>query len=86
MKLRTVPPDPEIIEWLWSEEGEAWHRRHVKQVRHSTGAFAVIKDDHECEEYAVLCGIRSSSTYPDDQIMREIRAYGLSGVPGEWKQ
>lgn len=84
--LRPVPPDPEIIAWLWSEEGLLWHMKTIKQIRHSTGCFGVVKDDHECGPLESMCGPALSSPYPDEMIRRDMRWYGISGVPREWKQ
>lgn len=84
--LRPVPPDAEIIAWLWSAEGILWHQKTVKAVRHSSGHFAVVKDDHECGPNDIMCGITAGSPYPDERITADIRRYGISGVPREWKQ
>lgn len=84
--LRPVPPDPEVIAWLWSREGLVWHQNNFQSVRHSTGYFAVIKDDHECGPQGVMCGVTGGSTYPDQLITADLRKHGISGVPREWKR
>ena len=84
--MRPVAPDPELIRWLWSPAGLTWSQNNFQTVRHSTGCFAVIKDDHECGPLGVLCGVMGGSSYVDMQIRGELRRYGISGVPREWKR
>jgi hypothetical protein len=83
--LKACAPDPEIIAWLWSEEGLAWSKVYVKRVRHGAGAFAEIKNDHECHYLAMHCAF-GHSAYPDEQIRDDIKLYGMNGVPMEWKR
>lgn len=84
--LRPVPPDPEMIAWLQGEEGQVWSLKTFARIKHSSGFFATIKDDHECGPNDLMCYISSSSPYPDELIRSDIRHYGISGVPWEWKQ
>lgn len=84
--LRPVSPDPEIIAWLWSPEGLLWHQKNVKTVRHSSGKFAVVKDDHECGPLNIMCFTPPASLYPDERIWADIKRYGMSGVPREWRR
>lgn len=88
--LRPEPPDPAVIAWLWSEEGIAWSHVHIMSVRHGGGLLAEVKNDHECEASdgsAPYCGVQLGySPFPDDQIVVDLRRYGLSGVPVEWKE
>ena len=81
--MRPVAPDPEILAWLWSHEGILWHQKTIKRVRHGAGHFAEVKKDHECSD-GYNCTI-GGSPYADERILADIRCYGLSGVPGEWK-
>ena len=83
--LRPVAPDPALIAWLWSYEGETWHRQHIRRVMHQAGLFAEIKNDHECSEPA-LCRPNGYSPHPDGFIFSDLRKYGISGVPQEWKE
>lgn len=81
--MKPVAPDPDLIAWLWSEEGLAWLERHVRRVSFQNAAFAEVKDDHECTAY---CGVYREELYNDRVIRRDMKHYGLSGVPEEWKQ
>lgn len=86
LTLKAVPPDPEIVAWLWSAEGLAWSKVHIRDIRHGAGAFAEIKLDHECTTgIGMRCSV-GGTCYPDEWIKAELRRYGISGVPGEWKQ
>lgn len=84
--LKPVAPDPELISWLWSPEGLLWHQKTIKEIRHSSGHFATVKDDHECGPLALMCSVPSGCPYPDEMIRDELRRYGLSGVPREWTE
>lgn len=82
--LRPVAPDREIRRWLWTEEGLDWHNENIRRIAHASGVFAEVKYDHECS--AGSCAPQSYSPHPDAVIANEIRVYGISGVPEEWKQ
>jgi hypothetical protein len=82
--LKAVAPDPEIYAWLWSFEGMAWAMVEIRRVRHGAGVFADIKNDHECSSEQAYCAV-GGSTYSDSAIWRDLREYGESGVPEEWK-
>lgn len=79
--MRASAPDPAVIEWLWSEEGIAWFRQFYKGVGHQRGAFAEVKDDHQCLSH---CTAGSNIHYPDNVIKIELDKYGMSGVPDSW--
>ena len=88
--LRPVAPDPELIAWLWSDEGVQWYIQHVRIIRHNAGLFATVKDDHECSDEAhcaqILASMRAGhGTIYDAPIKGDLRRYGISGVPREWK-
>lgn len=85
--MRPVAPDPELIEWLWSEDGVLWHQQNIRRVAHAHGCFAELKRDHECDpEDPVNCTAQAYSPHPDHVIWNELRKYGMSGVPEEWKE
>ena len=80
--LRPAAPDPELIEWLWSAEGQAWSKVSIHVIHHAAGALADIKNDHECNpDHCVI----SNSIYPDNVIRVDIERYGMNGVPEEWR-
>jgi len=81
--LRPVAPDPDLIEWLWSAEGRLWHREAIRRVAHAHGWFAEVKEDHEC--YADDCEPYPFIPHADGIIASDLKAYGISGVPVEWK-
>ena len=81
--LRPVAPDPELIAWLWSYEGRVWHQQSIRRIMHQAGCFAEIKNDHECDP--ATCRPSSYSPHSDGYIFSELREYGISGVPEEWK-
>lgn len=84
--LKAVPPDPEVIAWLWSGEGLAWAKAHTCNVRHGRGSFAEVKLDHECALSSTTCVyIGGGSPYPDHHIRNDLKRYGMSGVPEEWR-
>lgn len=80
--LRPVAPDPELIAWLWSIEGLLWHKKNIHRVNHAAGYFAEVKNDHECGD---ICNASGYSPYSDGFIFDELRRFGISGVPREWK-
>lgn len=82
--LRPVAPDPEIYAWLWSDAGLDWHQGNARRVAHARGTFAEVKEDHECVDGS--CRVQNWSPHPDSVIASEIRRYGISGVPEEWKR
>jgi len=82
--LRPVAPDPELVKWLWSYEGQVWHQKNIFRVRHAQGAFAEVKYDHECDPDS--CSVAAYSPHPDSMIWAELEKYGIYGVPEEWKQ
>lgn len=85
MNLKSTAPDPAVIEWLWSEEGISWFGQLYRGVGHQRGAFAEIKDDHEC--LAVChCSAGVNYLYPDSLIKIDLDKYGMSGVPDSWHQ
>jgi hypothetical protein len=76
-----------MIEWLWSPEGIAWSHVHIRSVRHGSGIIAEVKPDHECHPESLRCeAFFGYSPYPDSQILLDLKRYGLSGVPVEWKE
>lgn len=81
--LKPVSPSPELIAWLWSDEGLAWLEKHVHRVSYQNAPFGEVKDDHECAD---RCGVYRQELYADRVIRRDLKYYGLSGVPKEWKQ
>lgn len=82
--LRPSAPDPELVAWLWSAEGDLWHQKYIRCVHHAGGAFAEVKDDHECDPDR--CFPSPYSPYSDGYILADLREYGISGVPEEWKR
>lgn len=81
--LRPAAPDPELIAWLWSIEGLTWHQKSIRRVNHAAGCFAEVKKDHECGPEH--CTPSRYSPYSDGFIFADLRLYGISGVPEEWK-
>lgn len=87
--MKAVAPDPEMIAWLWSAEGMAWSKVHIKCIRHGSGILAEVKNDHECPgaASATYCDFSFGySPYPDSLICADLKLYGLSRVPPEWKE
>jgi hypothetical protein len=84
-----------VVAWLESPEGEEWsstfHRGQGdggRIMRHSNGAFASIKWDHEncnwnslIEDYISCDPSSSSFSWTDRIILEEIDKYGMNGVP-----
>lgn len=70
--LKPVPPDPEIIAWLWSPEGIHWATEHTDYIHYRAGWLADIKDDHEHSDY-IPCDVslRNCSQIPDAVIYSE---------------
>jgi hypothetical protein len=73
-----------VIEWLHTPEGEEWSRQHYSgqydggnAARYSHGLFADIKYDHECYGN---CGPYNAFTFVDEQIMKDIKRYGMNGI------
>lgn len=83
-----------IIEWLQSEEGSAWSADYHSgslnggnATRHSHGAFASFKSDHEgCywnERYGGYVDCEPSNlshSHTDKIILAEIKKYGMNGI------
>lgn len=71
-ELRPVPPDPEIIAWLWSPQGIQWATEHNDYVHHRAGWLADIKDDHEHSDY-IPCNValRNCNQVPDSAVYTE---------------
>jgi hypothetical protein len=85
--LKPVAPDPGICAWLWSEEGWVWHQKNIQRLRFANGVFAEVKNDHECDSCSSYCGpAAEGSPYVDCVIISDIKKYGISGVPAEWKE
>lgn len=82
-------PDRALLAWLNSDEGMLWLRGACKPVLHCKGAFADVKDGHECEASKTFNGNCSDRwmyiPFPDETINADIYRYGMSGVPWEWK-
>lgn len=76
-------PDRALLAWLNSDEGMLWLRGACKPILHCKGAFADVKQDHECTE-AVGCMV-GYTPFSDEAIKADIFRYGMSGVPWEWK-
>ena len=83
--LRPAVPDPELLAWLWTEEGLDWHAGHMRRVAHARGVLAEVKNDHECSPLG-HCEPNTYSPFCDEAIVHEIQVHGISGVPEEWKQ
>lgn len=85
--LRAVAPDPELLEWLRSEDGDKWRSASIQPVDHNRGAFATIKWDHECGYSDDRCSSGWMMTpWVDVQIRSELDAYGLNRVSESWKR
>lgn len=65
----------------------AWSHTYIRRVRHGGGAFAEIKNDHECPGSGEpCCAFLGCSPYPDAEIRDDLKFYGISGVPVEWRR
>lgn len=84
--MRPVAPDPELISWLWTIDGQLWAKANIRGVAHGGGQLAEIKNDHECADENGWCYVRDSNPLSiryDAQIFKDIRNYGMSGLPKE---
>lgn len=81
--MRASAPEPAVIEWLWSYEGIEWGRNFYGAVGYQDGAFASLKDDHECKGH---CSAGIQSLYPDQYIKADLNAYGMGGVSDLWRR
>lgn len=88
--LRAVAPDPGLLAWLWSNEGQQWAEAEFKRVGfRGSGAFASVKYDRECKAGDILAdgcaGGWGQESYISQFTRKEYEKYGLSGIPEEWR-